>query len=67
MTQFSKPAIDVSQQIHLLKHRELRINDEERAARFLEVVSFFRLTPYMRPFQIPGDDHRFAEGAGFCS
>jgi len=40
MMQFSKPAIDVSQQIHLLKHRGLRINDEERGARFLEVVSF---------------------------
>lgn len=65
MMQFTKPAIDVSQQIQLLKDRGLQINDEERAARFLEVVSFFRLTPYMRPFQIPGDDHRFVEGAGF--
>lgn len=65
MAQLSKPAIEVSQQVQLLKHQGLQINDEERATRFLEVVSFFRLTPYMRPFQIPGDDHRFAEGAGF--
>lgn len=65
MTHFTKPAIDVSQQIQLLKDRGLQINDEERAARFLEVVSFFRLTPYMRPFQVPGDDHRFIESAGF--
>ena len=65
MTQFTKPAIDVPQQLELLKARGLQINDEKRAARFLEVVSFFRLTPYMRPFQVPGNEHHFVEGAGF--
>ncbi|MGF2687540.1 hypothetical protein ACQUWM_13640 [Marinobacter sp. DUT-3] len=44
MMQFTKPSIDVSQQIQLLKHRGLQINNEERAARFLEVVSLIRLT-----------------------
>tara|TARA_R110000850_G_scaffold222600_1_gene348474 strand:+ start:17302 stop:18291 length:990 start_codon:yes stop_codon:yes gene_type:complete len=65
MTQFAKPAIDVTQQLELLKARGLQINDEKRAARFLEVVSFFRLTPYMRPFQVPGYDHHFIKDAGF--
>lgn len=66
MRQFSKPAITVSEQLTLLKARGLQIHDEARATLFLEAVSFFRLTPYMRPFQIPNDaDHRFREGTGF--
>ncbi len=66
MNTFTKPAITVSQQIQLLKERRLNIKDEERAALFLEAVSFFRLTPYMRPFQQPGDNqHRFKADACF--
>lgn len=66
MRQFSKPAITVSEQLILLKARGLQIHDEARATLFLEAVSFFRLTPYMRPFQVPDDaDHRFREGTGF--
>ena len=65
MTQFTKPAIDILEQIQLLKHRGLRINDEQRAARFLEVVSYFRLSPYMRPFQLPDHSHQFIKGSGF--
>ena len=66
MRQFSKPAITVPEQLALLKARGLQINDEARATLFLEAVSFFRLTPYMRPFQIFDDaDHRFRQGTGF--
>lgn len=66
MNTFTKPAITVSQQIQLLKERGLAIQDESRAALFLEAVSFFRLTPYMRPFQQPGDNqHRFKADACF--
>jgi abortive infection bacteriophage resistance protein len=66
MRQFSKPSITVSEQLALLKARGLQINDEARAKLFLEAVSFFRLTPYMRPFQISDDvDHRFQQGTGF--
>ncbi|MGZ8183063.1 MAG: Abi family protein [Methylobacter sp.] len=63
---FTKPAIDVAQQIQLLKDRGLIIKDEYRAALFLEAVSFFRLTPYMRPFQNYGDSqHHFKADVGF--
>ena len=66
MRQFEKPSISVVDQIELLKQRGLRIHDEPRATYFLEAVSFFRLSPYMRPFQIPGDpDHNFEPGIGF--
>lgn len=66
MRRFEKPSISVVDQIELLKQRGLRIHDEPRATYFLEAVSFFRLSPYMRPFQIPGDpEHNFQHGTGF--
>ncbi|MFI8692256.1 Abi family protein [Stutzerimonas kunmingensis] len=68
MRTFDKPAIDIGEQIALLKARGLQIQDETRARHFLEAVSFFRLTPYMRPFQVVDDpQHGFRTGAGFRS
>lgn len=64
MRPFTKPALTVAEQIQLLKNRGLRIRDDERASRFFEVVSLFRLSPYMRPFQHSGNpDHQFHDGA----
>lgn len=66
MRQFRKPAITVTEQLALLKRRGLDIQDEARAGLFLEAVSFFRLTPYMRPFQVSEDpEHGFRPGVGF--
>ncbi|MFQ6350049.1 Abi family protein [Pseudomonas sp. R11F] len=66
MRTFNKPAIDVPAQLELLKQRGLHIQNEARAESFLQVVSFFRLSPYMRPFQKPESlDHRFREGSQF--
>lgn len=66
MRTFSKPAIDVPAQLQLLKHRGLNVQDEVRAESFLQSVSFFRLSPYMRPFQQPEDvAHRFRDGSQF--
>lgn len=65
MRLFDKPAIGVPEQIALLKARGLHIQDEQRATCFLQAVSFFRLSPYMRPWQIPGDPaHHFRPGTG---
>ena len=64
--QFNKPAISVDDQLDLLKQRGLSIKDKERAAYFLNSVSFFRLTAYMRPFQIAHDKtHSFKPGISF--
>lgn len=63
MRPFDKPALTVEKQLELLKQRGLTVANDERATRFLEVVTLFRLSPYMRPFQEPGDDHRFKEGS----
>lgn len=64
MMQFNKPAITPEQQLALLQQRGLLVNDPERALSFLKAVSFFRLTPYMRPFQ-SGSGHNFNAGTGF--
>lgn len=61
---FTKPAITVPEQLALLQARGLQIRDQSRASLFLEAVSYFRLTPYMRPFEVPNDpDHAFRPGA----
>ena len=66
MRAFGKPVIDITGQIQLLKHRGLQIQNEARARSFLQAVSFFRLTPYMRTFQHAEDqDHSFREGTEF--
>lgn len=63
MKPFTKPAIDIPAQLALLKQRGLTIQDEGKAHCFLEAVSFFRLTPYMRPFQLSEDaNHGFRAG-----
>jgi len=66
MRTFSKPAIDVPAQLELLELRGLNIHNGARAEAFLRSVSFFRLSPYMRPFQKPEDvEHRFRDGSQF--
>lgn len=63
MRPFEKPPLTIEQQLLLLNGRGLNIYDEQKASRFLEVVSLFRLSPYMRPFQHGGNpDHRFRDG-----
>ena len=53
MRPFDKPALHVEQQLELLKQRGLQVANDDSAMRFLEVVTLFRLSPYMRPFQQP--------------
>ncbi len=66
MNPFSKPSISVNEQVTLLQSRGLNIQDTERAKRYLEVISFFRLSAYMRPFQLAHDDqHTFKDNAKF--
>lgn len=64
MTTFNKPAITPEEQLSLLEERGLTVHDRTRALAFLRAVSFFRLTPYMRPFQVDSD-HQFVPGTGF--
>lgn len=60
MKTFEKPSLTVREQVQLLKNRNLIIQDGEKATRLLEVVSLFRLSPYMRPYQNQNDPkHHF--------
>ena len=63
MRPFDKPALSVEQQLELLKQRGLQVANDERAMRFLEVVTLFRLSPYMRPFQETNPEHTFKPGS----
>lgn len=66
MIPFSKPAISVKAQLDLLRSRGLEIQSPERAERYLEVISYFRLSAYMRPFQNPSNqNHDFKNGTKF--
>lgn len=64
MTRFRKAPLTPQQQLDHLRERGLDVRDPARALRLLEVTSYFRLIPYMRPFQVHGDTGRvFEEGA----
>lgn len=69
MGKFNKPAINVTEQINLLQERGLNIFEPERAEKYLEVISFFRLSAYMRPFQKNLEqqefEHQFKENSEF--
>ena len=66
MATFTKLAVSLDQQLEILQQRGLNIVHPERAKRFLEVVSFFRLSIYMRPFQIPdNEEHMFKANSEF--
>tara|TARA_R110001606_G_scaffold361754_3_gene514950 strand:+ start:3352 stop:4347 length:996 start_codon:yes stop_codon:yes gene_type:complete len=66
MRKFDKPVIDVEQQIKILKDRGLAIQGTEKAKLFLHAVSFFRLSAYMRPYQVNHDPlHRFNSATTF--
>ncbi|MBA6408959.1 Abi family protein [Pseudoalteromonas sp. 5Ae-yellow] len=66
MIPFFKPSISLDEQIALLQQRGLSIKEPERAKHYLEVISFFRLSAYMRPFQkLHHEEHPFNEGSEF--
>lgn len=66
MREFIKPVINIEQQIQVLKNRGLTIQDEAKAKLFLQAVSYFRLSPYMRPYQLNHNpSHSFKPAATF--
>jgi len=68
MTTFTKTAKTLDEQIALLQERGLTISDPECAKRYLEFISFFRLSSYMRPFQVRNDqEHQFKANVEFTS
>jgi len=48
---YSKPALSIADQIKLLESRNLKIADQNRAAKYLSNISYYRLSGYMYPFK----------------
>ena len=48
---YTKQALSISEQIELLKSRDLNIADSSKAAKFLGEVSYFRFVQYLRPME----------------
>ena len=66
MRAFDKPAINIDQQLKTLEERGLHIQNKEKAKLFLQAVGFFRLSAYMRPYQISNNpDHSFKPNTTF--
>jgi abortive infection bacteriophage resistance protein len=58
MTQYSKPFLTYTEQLHLLKSRGLVIDDQEQALRDLRRFGYYRLGAYWYPFRIRLANHR---------
>lgn len=65
MNQFTKPPLSVEEQLTLWQGRGLRVPDGQRALRYLSVISYYRLSAYSLPLQIPGDGHNFIPDVEF--
>ncbi len=66
MRTFDKPALSISEQLEVLIQRGLHVDDPETACSYLKVISYFRLSAYMRPFQRPEcSDHSFRSNTQF--
>jgi len=63
-SKFNKRALDYTEQIELLQSRGLIVEDESEAIEFLKYINYYRLSSYMRHYQI-GQDHKFKEGTCF--
>lgn len=53
MLTFKKPEKSNTELIKEWKKRGLTIPDEQRAERYLEFISYYRLSAYTIPFQAP--------------
>jgi len=62
---YNKSALTTEQLIARLEQRGLNIEDKERAAKYLELVGYYRLTGYMYHLQSNGGSHNFKEGIHF--
>lgn len=59
---YTKPALTYDEQMDLLRQRGLAIPDADRARRWLQKVSYYRLSAYCLPFK---DGETFRQGTDF--
>jgi len=65
MTEYTKLALTTDQHIVQWQQRGLQVSDTERARRYLNVISYYRLSAYTLPFQIGNPDHHFKKDTQF--
>lgn len=63
--QFNKPPLTYLQQIELLISRGMRIDNHDRARRFLAHLNYYRLAAYWLPFEQDHSSHTFRPGTTF--
>ncbi len=62
---YIKPPLSIDDQIDLLQHRGLVVEDVDLARHFLSNVSYYRLAGYWWPLQADKERHVFKETASF--
>lgn len=62
---YGKEALSLTDLVDQMRSRGLSIPDQARAERYLRHVGYYRLSPYMIPFQEPGGTHRFDPNVAF--
>jgi len=62
---FEKPPKTFDEQVDLLISRGMRIDDPERARRYLSHLNYYRLAAYWLPFEQDHPTHRFKPGIDF--
>jgi abortive infection bacteriophage resistance protein len=63
---YEKEPLTFERQIDLLESRGLVVSDKSKAANYLSNISYYRLSAYMLPFKVLGED-RFSDGTSFES
>lgn len=62
---FTKPPLTYQEQIDLLLSRGMRIDNHDRARRFLTHLNYYRLTAYWLPFEQDHATHTYKPGTTF--
>lgn len=62
---YSKQPFTPIEHIDLLRRRNLKISDPDRAIRYLNNIGYYRLTGYMYHFQNVGGNHYFQDNVDF--
>lgn len=62
---FTKPALTFSEQLDRLVSRGLIVKDHVAAIHFLSHINYYRLSSYLREFEVDHDSHSVAPGTTF--
>ncbi|GIG29575.1 Abi family protein [Cellulomonas marina] len=64
-SRYTKPALTHDLLVERLRSRGLVVPDQDRALRYLQAIGYYRLSPYLIPFQVRQGDHTLRPGTSF--